>query len=316
MTMDQYKWVINSNIATKLDEIEILRRVIDKLPLLPATIKIIRDKSFLNSAVSSAQIENIPSTIQEPRKEGKNLERTYQWIYSHQNLSSLTPDIVRELHSKIMNGISDSAGKYRMEPWGVFNQAGMEVMHAPLHTLLPDLMQEFTAFIDGLNEHPCVITSIAHFIFEKIHPFADGNGRTGRLISTYLLNKSSFGFSGLIPVEKYINEHRSWYYSALEPSSNCTEFIEFFLESLIAQVNQTLEEIKNPQEETKSTNLLPRRRELLEVVKDHPECTFDFLHRRFMSLPSLSLHRDLQHLQKIGLAKKLGSTRGVVYSAA
>ena len=73
-------------------------------------------------------------------------------------------------------------------------------------------------------------------------------------------------------------------------------------------------EIKNPQEEIKSPNLLPRRRELLEVIKDHPECTFDFLHRRFMSLPTLSLHRDLQHLQKIGLAKKLGSTRGVVYT--
>ena len=298
MTMDQYKWAINPSITSKLEEIGILRRVIDKLPLTSATINIIRDKSFLNSAISSAQIENIPSTIQEPRREGKNLERAYRWIYSYQNLGSLKPDIIRELHSNVMNGISNSAGKWRMEEWGIFNQAGMEIMHAPLHTLLPDLMREYTDFIDGLNEHPCVIAAIAHFIFEKIHPFADGNGRTGRLISTYLLNKGSFGFGGLIPVEKYINEHRNWHYSALEPSSKCTEFIEFFLESLIAQVNLTLEEIKNPQEEIKSPNLLPRRRELLEVIKDHPECTFDFLHRRFMSLPTLSLHRDLQHLQK------------------
>lgn len=315
MTMDQFKWTISPSIVNKIEEIEVLRKVFDKLPLPPATIKMIRDKSFLNSAVSSAQIENIPSTLQEPRKEGKNLERAYQWIYSCQKLSNLTPDTIRELHSKVMNGISGSAGKYRIEEWGVFNQAGMEVMHAPLHILLPDLMQEYTAYINGLNEHPCVVSAIAHFVFEKIHPFADGNGRTGRLMSTYLLRKNGFGFEGLIPVEKYINEHRSWYYSALEPSSNCTEFIEFFLESLIAQANLTLEDIKNPQEEIKSPNLLPRRRELLEVIKDHPECTFDFLHRRFMSLPALSLHRDLQHLQKMGLAKKLGSTRGVVYVA-
>ncbi len=313
--MNQYKWIKSPTIDSKLEEIEILRKVIDKLPLPPAAIKIIRDKSFLNSSVSSAQIENIPSTIQEPRREGKNLERAYQWVYSQRELISLTPELIKELHSKVMNELSGSSGKYRIEAWGVFNQDGMEVMHAPLHTLIPDLMQEFTIFIDGLNEHPCVIAAIAHFIFEKIHPFADGNGRTGRLISAYLLNKRGYGFSGLIPVEKYINEHRNWYYSALEPSSNCTEFIEFILESLIAQVNQTLDEIKNPQEEIKSPNLLPRRRELLEVIRDHPECTFDFLHRRFMSLPTLSLHRDLQHLQKKSLAKKLGSTRGAVYTA-
>ena len=314
--MDQFKWIISPYIISKTEEIEVLKRVFEMLPLSPTTTKIIRDRSFLNSAVSSARIEDIPSTIQLPRKEGKNLEGAYQWICSQRQLPDLTIEIVRELHNKTMYGLSGSAGKYRTEAWGVFNQSGMEVMHAPLHTLIPDLMQEFVTFINSLNEHPCVVAAIGQFVFEKIHPFADGNGRTGRLISTYLLTKSGYGFGGLIPIEKYINEHRNWYYQTLEPSSNCTEFVDYFLESLISQANQTLEEVKNPLIEIDSSNLLPRRRELLEVIKDHPECSFDFLHRRFMNQSPLSLHRDLKHLMQKKLIKKLGSTRGVVYDIA
>ncbi len=311
--MDQYGWEVSPPIASKLQELDILKKVFEKLPLSPAAIKIARDRSFLNSAVSSAQIENIPSTIQVPRKEGKNLERAYQWIYSQHRLNGLTIEIIKELHHKVMNELSDSAGKYRVEAWGIFNQTGMEVMHAPLHTLLPDLIQEYTLYINNLHEHPLVIAAVGQFIFEKIHPFADGNGRTGRLISTYLFTKADYGFEGLIPIEKYINEHRSWYYQALEPSSNCTEFIDLFLESLISQANLTLEELKKPIINTASSNLLPRRRELLEVIKDHPECSFDFLHRRFMNQSPLSLHRDLKHLMQKELIKKLGDTRGVVY---
>lgn len=312
--MSQFKWEISPSIAAKIEEIEVLRRVFDKLPISPARTSILRERSFLNSAVSSAQIEDIPSTIQSPRKEGRNLELAYQWIYSSRNLDVLTIEVTRQLHQKVLNELSGSAGHYRMEPWGVFNQAGMEIHHAPLHTLLPDLMQEYTEYINGLKDHPCVIAAISQFIFEKIHPFADGNGRTGRLISCYMLFKKGFGFGGLIPLEKYINEHRHWYYRALEPTSNCTDFIDYFLEALIAQANQTLTDISNPETENRLPNLLPRRQELLEVIKDHPECSFDFLHRRFLNLPTLSLHRDLQNLQKRGLVKKLGSTRGAVYT--
>jgi len=312
--MDQFKWTISPAISSKIDELEVLKKVFDKLPISESKIKILREDSFLNSAVSSAQIENIPSTIQSPRVEGKNLETTYQWIYSSRSLDDLTTETVRQIHKRVLSELSGSAGHYRMEPWGVFNQAGMEVHHAPLHTLLPDLMQEYVEHINKLNEHACIVAAIAQFIFEKIHPFADGNGRTGRLISSYMLSKNGFGFGGLIPFEKYIHKHRHWYYRALEPTSNCTDFIDFFLESLIAQANQTLDDISNPEIEHKPSNLLPRRRGLFEVIKDHPECSFDFLHRRFMSLPELSLHRDLQDLQKRGLIKKLGSTRGAVYT--
>ncbi|MFH2019354.1 MAG: hypothetical protein ABII80_01970 [bacterium] len=63
-------------------------------------------------------------------------------------------------------------------------------------------------------------------------------------------------------------------------------------------------------------NLLPRRQELLAIIKDHSPCSFDFLHRRFFSIPPSTLRYDLLSLQKYGYIKKLGVTRGALYSSA
>lgn len=315
MDFSQYKWNISPQTQNLISEIEILKKVFEKLPLPEPEIQIIRKRSFLNSAVSSAQVENIPSTIQSPRQEGKNLELAYKWIYSNQDLPTLSVDIIKNLHFRVMTGLSGSAGQFRNESWGVFNEGGMEIHHVPLHTLLPLLVKQLSRYINNLEAHPVIVSAVSQFVFEKIHPFADGNGRTGRLISFYVLHKSNYDFGGLVSIEKYINKNRGLYYQALEPSHNCNFFIDFFINAIVSQANQTLEELKNPPINVNKSKLLPRRRELLETIKDHPECSFDFLHRRFMSLNPVSLHRDLKYLQEQNLIDKLGSTQAVVYVA-
>ncbi len=315
MEIKEFKWQITPSIEKLLKEVDILKIIFEKLPLPESVLQIVRKRSFINSAVYSAQIENIPSTVQAPRREGKNLELAYHWVYSFIKPEPITVEIIKNLHKKTLDGLSGSAGQFRMEPWGIYNQAGILIQHTPLHTAVPSLVEELANYSNGLSGHPTLIAAITQFIFEKIHPFADGNGRAGRLISAYILQTKGYGFKGLVPLEMYINKHRDVYYSVLEPARNCTDFIEFFLEALIAQANQTLEELQNPPLDTPKNNLLPRRRELLEVVTDHPECSFDFLRRRFMNLSPISLHRDLKHLQELGLVDKLGSTRGAVYVA-
>jgi DeoR/GlpR family transcriptional regulator of sugar metabolism len=59
--------------------------------------------------------------------------------------------------------------------------------------------------------------------------------------------------------------------------------------------------------------LLPRRREILEIIKEHPYCSFDFISRRFMTINQKTLHYDLSQLQKKGFIIKAGVTRGVKY---
>lgn len=290
-------------------------KVFDKLPIPGSVLQIVRKRSLINSAVSSAQIENIPSTIQSPRKEGKNLEFAYHQVYSESNSAPLSVALIRDLHKQVLASLSGSAGQFRTEPWGIYNQAGILVDHTPLHTSVPTLVKELVEYVASLQSHPVVVAAVGQLILEKIHPFADGNGRTGRLVSAYLLQIRGYGFKGLVPLENYINKHRDAYYATFRRSYDCTDFIDFFLDALITQAKQTLEDLQNPPADTEANKLLPRRRELLETIIDHPECSFDFLRRRFMYVNELALHRDLKHLQNLDLVIKLGKTRGAVYVA-
>jgi len=60
--------------------------------------------------------------------------------------------------------------------------------------------------------------------------------------------------------------------------------------------------------------LLPRRSEILNTIRDHSPCSFDYLQRNFTGTPGSTLRYDLLQLQKLGLIQKLGNTRGALYS--
>jgi DeoR/GlpR family transcriptional regulator of sugar metabolism len=77
-----------------------------------------------------------------------------------------------------------------------------------------------------------------------------------------------------------------------------------------------LEKLKNQQTELPEEALLPRRREILAIIKDHPYCSFDFITRRFSGVNQKTIHYDLNQLQKQGFAQKIGKTRGSVYKTA
>lgn len=74
-----------------------------------------------------------------------------------------------------------------------------------------------------------------------------------------------------------------------------------------------LENLKQAPARRPEDTLLPRRREIYLVIKDHQEVSFDFIRRRFMLVPASTLHYDLSQLMKQGLIEKIGVTKGVLY---
>ena len=115
-------------------------------------------------------------------------------------------------------------------------------------------------------------------------------------------------------VEEYLNEHRTTYYDLLATTGQeITEFIEFSLETLAESAEKSIEKLKDTTEEKPEDSLLPRRREILQIIREQRFCSFNMIKRRFTKIPDSSLHYDLQSLMKKGFVKKLGETRGVVY---
>jgi len=162
---------------------------------------------------------------------------------------------------------------------------------------------------------PPAAAGVAHIWFEKIHPFLDGNGRVGRLLSAYILHKNGYDFSGLVPFEQYLDEHRDDYYYFLgRDIQDVTEFVEFYLTALFSQAKISLKTAYETGKPDKYAQLMPRRAEIMRLIEDHKVITFDFLARRFRAVAVRTLHNDLSQLTKVGLVQKMGSTRGVSYS--
>ncbi len=321
-----YRYQENQKIKQYLAKLEVLRLVFDSLPSFPSLEDNLRRESLLHSSIFSARIEGNPLTpahihneIRAPRKdlhkiEIFNLLRAYRYIDSSRAKKVFSTSFILKLHLLTMRGLSFDAGHFRREPWAVFNQAGVAVYIAPSPAELKNLLDEYIKIINTSHFSIPVTAAVAQFLFEKIHPFADGNGRVGRLLSAHLLRVGKYRMRGLVPLEVFIDEYREQYYEVLEPTRNATSFVEFFLKGLILQIEIALKKFKQSKIAPEDA-LLPRRREILEILKDHPLCTFDFISRRFPAVNPKTLHYDLLKLQEGGYIKKIGKTRGSVYRA-
>jgi Fic family protein len=149
-----------------------------------------------------------------------------------------------EAHRLLMSGLIDEAGIYRRGGVGVL--AGKEVIHmAPSANRVPHLMGDLFGWLAASDAHPLIASSIFHYEFEFIHPFADGNGRVGRLWQSLIRARWKPLFAN-IPVESLIFEHQAEYYQALQESTRQTDsapFVTFMLRMILATVTALTPEV-------------------------------------------------------------------------
>ncbi|WP_407603052.1 Fic family protein [Acinetobacter pittii] len=131
-------------------------------------------------------------------------------------------------------GLIDEVGQYRHGGVGVMS--GDRVVHmAPPANQINRLMVDLLDWLNDSEVHPLIQSSVFHYEFEFIHPFADGNGRMGRLWQTLILSRWNPIFAN-IPVESLIYQNQKAYYEALQASTDRTDsapFIEFILQMIL-----------------------------------------------------------------------------------
>lgn len=170
-------------------------------------------------------------------REVKNAYNTYEMMLS------LNPYSVKDLlkaHKMMMEGLIPESGKFRSGGVGVFD--GDVVIHmAPPARLVPGEIQDLFDWYKSSEIHPLIRSAIFHYEFEFIHPFADGNGRMGRMWHSLLLGKWNEIFYWL-PIEELIRSRQQAYYDALGKSdreADSSAFVGFMLEVILDTLKET-----------------------------------------------------------------------------
>ncbi|WP_229805334.1 Fic family protein [Saccharospirillum salsuginis] len=147
-------------------------------------------------------------------------------------------------HRILMSGLIDEVGMYRNGGVGVMS--GQQVIHmAPPADRVPHLMADLFGWLADTDAHPLVASSVFHYEFEFIHPFADGNGRMGRLWQSLILARWHPLFAG-IPVESLVFEHQAEYYQSIQESTRETDsapFIAFMLRMILDTLTSSTPEV-------------------------------------------------------------------------
>lgn len=311
-------------IIHALYDLDVVKAAFELHPIAKEVILLKRSSSILKSALFSARIEGNPLTLKEVTtnkdelSEDVNKREVFNLVSLYEHIDTfvsrpVSKELLKEIHAQALNGISSGAGFYRIEESAIWNQAGIAVYITPPPQKIVPLIDELITWIVNVTEHPAIIAAVSHIWFEKIHPFDDGNGRVGRFLSAILLSKGGYGFGGMVPIEEYLEKFREDYYRELgKDIQDITSFVEFFIIGLTSQIRTSLEESEKVQI-SDTLSLLPRRAELVAIIRDHKSISFDFLIRRFRSIPTRTLHNDVSELIKAGYIRKRGTTRGALY---
>jgi Fic family protein len=198
------------------------------------------------NTLSEAQITAIlegKRVIAPPRE----VQEVKNALAAYDQFGSWKPEAEKDLleaHRILMSGLIDAAGIYRHGGVGVM--AGQQVIHmAPPADRVPHLMADLFSWLVSSDAHPLIASSVFHYEFEFIHPFADGNGRMGRLWQSLILARWNPLFAD-IPVESLIFEHQTEYYQAIQESTRQTDsapFIVFMLRMILDSVTNSTPEV-------------------------------------------------------------------------
>ncbi len=164
-------------------------------------------------------------------QEVKNAIKTYE-LYPKLNPFSIQDLLLA--HGTMMSGLVDEVGMFRKGDVGVFD--GDKPIHiAPPADRVRDLMSDLFGWLENADDHLLIRSCVFHYEFEFIHPFADGNGRIGRLWQSLILGRLNPIFEHL-PVENMVYSNQQAYYRAINRSSDlgdCGPFIDFMLEEIL-----------------------------------------------------------------------------------
>lgn len=330
-TEDILKKLIHAHRA--LAELKGVAEIIPNQSILISTLS-------LQEAKESSAIENIVTTHDELYKSSSASEQfasqAAKEVHSYASALRNGYERVKKYNLLTNNQILDiqasieenGAGFRALPGTELKNEQTGEVIYTPPQDArqIKDLMENLEKYIndDSLcDTDPLIKMAIIHHQFESIHPFYDGNGRTGRIINVLYLVKNKLLDAPLLYLSRYINQNKNEYYRLLQAvrkqETAWKEWVMFMLEAVMETSYQTIrliQEIRNLMQHYKHQirSKLPKiySHNLLNTIFSHPYTKSAFIEKE-LGNSRVTAIRYLDELTNIGLMRKLKAGREVYY---
>jgi len=331
----QPKFAITPRLLTLVQDISALRERIAgatiEVPWIPALQKDTRARN----THSSTAIEGNPLTLEQVRavEEGRTLTAVpdrarrevvnyfaaLRHIEKHAGKKTITHEDVLRLHKIIAERVMEQgeAGRYRT----IRVRVGSYTPPPP--ELVSGLMFELLEWWnkDSGSLTPVLSSAIVHYQFEAIHPFADGNGRTGRALALWELYRRGFDTHHIFSVDEYYWEGRPRYYAALQAvrqqGKDLTSWLEYTAEGLLLTLERAWQRIQHLSARAKGKKLVlrPKQEHLLRLLRENgslsPKEIWDEVGVSRQGAMDL-----LRPLMEAGLVKRVGTRKSGRYVLA
>lgn len=331
----QPQFTITPALLGRVEQIAALRERILAATVQVRWIPALQKDTRTRNTHSSTAIEGNPLTLEQVRavEEGRevpaiaarasrevlNYFAGLRYVEKSAQQKTLTHEEILTLHKIIAGDVMDqgTAGRYRT----IAVRVGRYVPPPPED--VSGLMFELLAWWNQASAKlsPVLSSAIVHYRFEAIHPFADGNGRTGRALALWELYRRGFDTHHIFSVDEYYWENRPRYYEALDAvrreGEDLTGWLEYAAEGLLLTLERVWTRVQklSAQPGQQKLVLRPKQEQLLQLLRDHksmaPRELWDAL--GVSKQGALDL---LRPLVKAGLVKRVGTKKSGRYILA
>ena len=341
------QYTINEKIRSNLQEIERLKDQIRGSRILPEVEASVRLRASVESIHSSTSIEGNPLSANEVRAvimsdgaltkeeyakiEVQNYKNALDYIDKRRHGSSdITLEDVLELHRIITDRLlsKSRSGQIRQNPVYIENQDHEVVYTAIAPDKVKPALEELLDWVrkSQFFIHPVIIAAIIHFRIAAIHPFADGNGRTARALTSLFLALNQYDCKGSLVLDSYYASDRKAYYAILQllngknyafsVKSDLTPWLEYFTDGFLTSLHVLEAEIRMINlalPKSKTNNLSREDQDILSYVSKFGSINISEAEQIIPEIGRRSIQRRLKDLVDSDYLEMIGETHETKY---
>lgn len=232
------KALLTNEILNSIIEIELNRYKISLVELSQNVLNKLRKNSKIKSSYASNKIEGNPLSEKQaeeviesderkhylkPEQEVRNYFLALNYLEEKlNNKEKLSKKLILDVQKLVEKGApKEKIGLRGPMPPGVLfavydSKTGNSDYIPPEYSDVSGLLDELIEYVNTTDDHPLIVAAVVHYQLVTIHPFEDGNGRTARLLSGYIMDLNGYGFNGIGSLEEYFAYDVDEYYDSIQ----------------------------------------------------------------------------------------------------